>query len=138
MFIADNVLFFPIKSILSIFKEIHKAALQERKDEAAAIRTELAQLYQRLESGELDDDAFDARESELLDRLDLLETRELEDESEQDFEDDSDEEFEDDSDEEFETEAENDLLDEADEEFEDGYEYEPSRDDTDCENEKVD
>lgn len=37
----------------------------------ATIRTELAQLEERLESGEIDEEEFDRLEDELLDRLEV-------------------------------------------------------------------
>lgn len=37
----------------------------------ATIRTELAQLEEQLESGEIDEEEFDRREDELLDRLEI-------------------------------------------------------------------
>lgn len=73
MFIADDVILFPFKSILKVFKEIYKAAVEEIKAEADSIRLELSQLYLALESGAVTEEAFDARESELLDRLDAIE-----------------------------------------------------------------
>ena len=63
MFIADDVLMFPFKSVLSIFREIYNAAVQEMAAEADAIRAELSQLYLALEAGTLAEEAFDARES---------------------------------------------------------------------------
>ena len=75
MFLADDVLLFPFRSLLSVFREIYKAAIEEIKAEADSIRTELSQLYLALESGALTEDAFDSRERELLDRLDAIEER---------------------------------------------------------------
>ena len=89
MFIADNIVLFPFKSILSIFQEIYNAALQEMASEADTIRAELGQLYLALEAGSLTEEAFDAKESELLDRLDEIEERgvlEHEDDDEEDDE----------------------------------------------------
>lgn len=37
----------------------------------ATVRAELAQLEQQLESGEIDEEEFDRREDELLDRLEI-------------------------------------------------------------------
>jgi hypothetical protein len=37
----------------------------------ATVRTELAQLEERLESGEIDEEEFDRLEDELLDRLEI-------------------------------------------------------------------
>ena len=74
MVIIDDVLLFPVRGLLFIFQEIHKAVLEESKNEAEAIRSELGRLYLLLESGQLTEGAFDQREKELLDRLDKLET----------------------------------------------------------------
>ncbi|HKI18760.1 MAG TPA: gas vesicle protein GvpG [Isosphaeraceae bacterium] len=83
MFLADDVLLFPFKSILSVFQEIYNAAVQELAAESDSIRAELSQLYLALEAGTLSEEAFDARERELLDRLDAIEKRGLiEDEDE--------------------------------------------------------
>jgi Gas vesicle protein G len=109
VFLADDIVLFPVKSLLSLFREIYNAAVQEIADEADSIRTELGELYQRLETGELDEAAFDARERELLDRLDEIEARGSDDESDEDDED------EDDDDDDEEEEEEDDLDDEVDE-----------------------
>lgn len=102
MFLADDIVLFPVKSLLSLFREIYNAAVQEIADEADSIRTELGELYQRLETGELDEETFDARERELLDRLDEIEARGSEEDEagEVDEEDDDDDEGEDDEEEE--------------------------------------
>jgi hypothetical protein len=100
VFLADDIVLFPVKSLLSLFREIYNAAVQEIADEADSIRTELGELYQRLETGELDEEAFDARERELLDRLDEIEAKgsEEDDDSEPDEDDEDDEEEEEDDD----------------------------------------
>lgn len=108
MFLADDIVLFPVKSLLSLFREIYNAAVQEIADEADSIRTELGELYQRLESGELDEEAFDTRERELLDRLDVIEARGTEEDD--DSEPDEDEDDEDDEEEE-EDELDDDELD---------------------------
>ena len=75
MFLADDVIMFPFKGILSIFREIHKAALEEMAGEADALRAELARVYQMLEQGVIDEADFDAAEQRILDRLDAIEDR---------------------------------------------------------------
>ena len=103
MFLADDIVLFPFKGILSVFREIYQAALDEVHGEAEAIRNELSQLYQGLERGEIAEEAFDARESQLLDRLDEIEggndTIELDDEDDDalDEEDVGEDEYEDDT-----------------------------------------
>ena len=74
MLIADDILFFPVRGLLFIFKEIHKAVLEESRNEAEAIRGELSRLHQLLESGQIGEAQFDQREKDLLDRLDDLES----------------------------------------------------------------
>ncbi len=97
MFLADDIVLFPFKSILSIFQEIHNAAIQEIASEADGIRTELSQLYLALEAGTISEEAFDGRERELLDRLDEIEGRgPLEDEEEAEDDESEDDESEDD------------------------------------------
>jgi len=77
VFLADDILLFPFKSILSVFQEIYNAAVQELAAESDSIRAELSQLYLALEAGTLSEEAFDLRERELLDRLDAIEERGL-------------------------------------------------------------
>jgi len=72
MLIIDDILLFPIKSILWIFREIHNAAQQELATEAEAITAELSELYMMLETGRITEAEFDAKEVELLDRLDEI------------------------------------------------------------------
>jgi hypothetical protein len=101
VFLADDIILFPIKSLLSLFREIHNAAMKEIADEADSIRTELGELYLRLETGELTEEAFDTRERGLLDRLDEIEARDSEaDNEDEDEGDDEEEEDEDDLEEE--------------------------------------
>ncbi len=75
MLIVDDVVKFPFKSILWVFREIYEAAVQQIANEGEEIRTELSQLYLSLEAGEVTEADFDARESQLLDRLDAIEER---------------------------------------------------------------
>lgn len=72
MLVADDILFFPFRGLLFVFKELHHAVRQEKVDEADAIRTELGELYMMLDTGRIDEDEFDARENELLDRLETV------------------------------------------------------------------
>jgi len=72
MFILDDILLFPIKSILWMFREIHNAAQQELATEAETITADLSELYMMLETGRITEDEFDTREKELLDRLDEI------------------------------------------------------------------
>ncbi len=75
MLVVDDAILFPFKSLLMVFREIYNAAIQEREQEAERIRNDLSQLYLSLESGAIDEAAFDDRERDLLDRLDLIEAQ---------------------------------------------------------------
>lgn len=75
MLIIDDILFFPFRGILSVFQEIYKAAQQEHAGEGQSIRTELTELYMMLETRRITEDEFNARETELLDRLERFESR---------------------------------------------------------------
>ena len=85
MIVIDDIVVFPFKSLLTVFREIYNAAIQELEQEGERIRLELSQLYMSLETGGIDEAAFDERERELLDRLDELDAQQAE--SEDDTED---------------------------------------------------
>ncbi len=85
MFIADDILLFPVRSILWIFRELYKTAQEEISNEAEAITTQLSELYMELETERITEAEFDEREKELLDRLDEIEAQgsSIENESEE-------------------------------------------------------
>ena len=100
MLAVDDIIVFPFKSLLMVFREIYNAAVQEMKQDGDRIRLELGQLYLSLEAGNIDEATFDERERDLLDRLDELEAQQAESEideestseaEEQEQEDDEDE-----------------------------------------------
>lgn len=69
MFFLDDVVLSPFKGFLFIAKEVAKAVDQARENDRASAMKELSMLHQRLEAGEITDDEFEDRESELLDLL---------------------------------------------------------------------
>jgi len=72
VFLVDDILFFPVRSLVWIFREIHSAAAKDLAAEPAAITAKLGELYMMLETGKMTEAEFDAAEKALLDRLDLL------------------------------------------------------------------
>jgi hypothetical protein len=76
MFLVDDILLSPVKGVLWVFREIHDAAQQELAGESEAITAALSELYMRLETGQITEEEFDAREKALLDRLDRLQAAE--------------------------------------------------------------
>ena len=81
MLLVDDILFFPVTSILWIFREIDKIAHEELDGEGQVINEQLRLLYMELETGRITEEQFDAQEKLLLDRLDAIDSR-LEDEGE--------------------------------------------------------
>ena len=76
MLLIDDILLFPINSIFWVFRGIHEAVQNELDTEIEDITAGLSQLYMMLETGILTEAEFNAREKELLDRLDELQDRE--------------------------------------------------------------
>jgi hypothetical protein len=66
--------FAPVRGSLWAIQQVLAEAERQYYD-PAAVRTELAQLEQRLEEGEIDDAEFDRQEDELLDRLEIAMSR---------------------------------------------------------------
>ncbi len=75
MVLVDDVLMFPIRSVLWIFREIHNAAQEELANETESITAELSSLYMMLETGKISEEEFAAEEKTLLDRLDRIQKR---------------------------------------------------------------
>ena len=75
MLLVDDILFFPIHSIMWVFKEIGEIAEKELAGEATSITEQLRILYMQLETGRITEAEFEAGEKVLLDRLDLIESR---------------------------------------------------------------
>ena len=75
MFIVDDILLSPTRSILWILRELYNATQEEITNEAEALTMQLSELYMALETGRMTEAEFDQREKELLDRLEAIETR---------------------------------------------------------------
>ncbi len=60
MLLVDDILFFPVSSILWIFREISKVAHEELAGEAQSITEQLRLLYMQLETGRITEQQFDA------------------------------------------------------------------------------
>lgn len=72
MLLVDDILLSPVKGITWVFKQIHQLAEEELEGEADRIRDSLTELYMMLETGEISEEEFERRETELLDKLDAL------------------------------------------------------------------
>ncbi len=71
--LVDDILFSPVRGLFWIFREIHKAAQEERVNEAESITQQLRNLYMQLETAQISEQQFDEQEKVLLDRLDQVE-----------------------------------------------------------------
>jgi hypothetical protein len=80
MLLVDDILFFPVNSILWVFREIGKIAHEELAGESQVITDQLRLLYMQLETGRISEQQFEAEEKLLLDRLDAIESRLLDEE----------------------------------------------------------
>jgi hypothetical protein len=67
-----GLLLAPLKGLLWAARKIHAAAEEEVKSRRARTRSDLAELYMLLETGQITEQEFDEREKQLLDRLDQL------------------------------------------------------------------
>ena len=75
MLLVDDILLFPVNSILWVFREIGKIAHEELAGESQVITEQLRLLYMQLETGRITEPQFDAEEKLLLDRLDAIDSR---------------------------------------------------------------
>lgn len=72
MLLVDDILLFPFRSLMWIFREIDNAVEEDMAAEPEAITAKLGELYMMLETGQMTEAEFDAAEKVLLDRLDVL------------------------------------------------------------------
>lgn len=75
MLLIDDLILAPGKFVFWILRQIEEAAENDLDQEGERLSAELGELHRRLEAGAIDERAFDAREAEILDRLDELRAR---------------------------------------------------------------
>jgi len=75
MLIVDDILLSPLHGVWWVVREVHQAAKQEVAGQSEALTAELRELYMLLETGKISEPEYEAREKELLDRLQLLRQR---------------------------------------------------------------
>jgi gas vesicle protein GvpG len=77
MLIIDKLLLSPVLATVWAARQIQKAIEQERVMEPELITAQLSELYMMLETGGITEQEFEAKEKELLDRLDEIQEGEL-------------------------------------------------------------
>ncbi|HEY2104740.1 MAG TPA: gas vesicle protein GvpG [Candidatus Binataceae bacterium] len=75
MFLVDDLVVGPARFLLWIVRQVNEAAKEEMSGEKQRLTTELSQLHAMLESGRLSEAEFDQLEGLLLDRLEAVEKR---------------------------------------------------------------
>ena len=65
----------PARGLGFVFRSVHDAVENELDAEREQIRRRLFEIYEAVETGQLEEEEFEALEDELLDRLDELEDR---------------------------------------------------------------
>ena len=73
MLVIDDILLSPFHGLGFIVRQIQHAAEQEQANESDNLRAELSELYMMLETHQITEEEFTAREATLLDRLTRLE-----------------------------------------------------------------
>ncbi len=72
MLLVDDLLLAPFKGVLWVFRKVHQATTEELDRRQRQTRSELSELYMQLETGRITEGEFDAKEKQLLDRLDQV------------------------------------------------------------------
>ena len=75
MLVIDDILLSPFHGLGFIVRQIQNAAEQEQANESDNRRAELSELYMMLETHQITEEEFTAREATLLDRLDRVEAK---------------------------------------------------------------
>ena len=75
MLVIDDILLSPFHGLGFIVRQIQHAAEQEQANESDNLRAELSELYMMLETHQITEEEFAAREATLLDRLDRVEAK---------------------------------------------------------------
>ena len=72
MLLVDDILLFPARGILWVFRTVSQAAEEELAGEADALKSQLRDLYMMVETEMISEEEYDSREKALLDRLENL------------------------------------------------------------------
>jgi len=73
MFLVDDILLSPLKGFIAVCRQVQDAARQDLDNQQKAAMAALAELHQRLESGQIDEEEFDMQEGRLLEQLEKIE-----------------------------------------------------------------
>ncbi len=69
--IVDDILFFPLKFTVWLGKKLRESAYEDVTDESK-VHEELLQLQMRYEMEEIDDETYEKKETQLMERLEAI------------------------------------------------------------------
>jgi hypothetical protein len=75
MLLIDDLVLASLHGVLWVVKKVDDALEQQQEQEEEELKARLRELHQRLESGQLGEQEFEAQEAALLDRLDDIAAR---------------------------------------------------------------
>jgi hypothetical protein len=70
--IIDSLLAAPLRGLMFVLEKIDEAVREETANEERGVMADLSALHRAFDEGAIDETTFDARERDLLDRLDRL------------------------------------------------------------------
>jgi len=72
MFLIDDLVLSPAKGLLAICRRVRQTAREEYEKQQRALVADLAQLHRRIETNGIEQNEFDSREAELLEKLETI------------------------------------------------------------------
>lgn len=72
MLIIDDLLFFPFKGPIGLFKKIHDLAKEELENTPEKLKRELLDLQMLLETGQIPEVEYQKKEKNILEKLEVL------------------------------------------------------------------
>lgn len=72
MFLLDNILFAPAKSLMFVFRKIHEQVEEELTDTPEKLKKELYSYQAQLDAGQISENEYEALEEKILERWNKL------------------------------------------------------------------
>jgi hypothetical protein len=72
MFLLDDILLAPMKGLAAVCRKVEEAARQDLESQSKSAMLALGELHRRLETGQIDEEAFDLEEARLLEHIEGL------------------------------------------------------------------
>jgi uncharacterized membrane protein len=72
MFLLDDILLAPITGLVAVCRKVEEAAKESLANRGKDAMSALGKLHRRLETGQIDEQEFDAQESQLLEEIERV------------------------------------------------------------------